>query len=140
MASKPKTAEVAATDNTVEERTNTDKPWLFKPGLPSANPRGRPKGSRNRLSENFISAMSDDFDQHGVSVIEAVRTEKPAEYLKIIAAIVPKEFTVNTVTLEDMSDDELIERLDQVRSIAASLHGAQARSAAKVSRGKTQPH
>jgi hypothetical protein len=46
------------------------------------------------LSERFILALHDDFEAHGNSVIEAVRTEAPAEYLRIIAGIVPKQFGI----------------------------------------------
>lgn len=88
----------------------------------NGNANGRPKGSRNRLSENFIAALSDDFDKHGPSVIETVRTEHPKDYLKVIASIVPKEFTVKDQTLEDMSDDELVELLAAVRSLTLAQH------------------
>ena len=111
-------------------------PW--QPGQ-SGNPKGRPKGSRNKLSESFISALADDFDKNGVAVIENVRIEKPAEYLKIIAAIVPKEINVNDMTLQDMSDEELLERLDEVRSIAAALAGAKAGSGIGSKAGKKAP-
>ena len=108
---------------------------LFKAGEEwTGNRAGRPKGSRNKLSESFISALSEDFEKNGVTVIEAVRSEKPAEYLKIIAAIVPKEINVRDMTLEDMSDEELLDRLDEVRSIALALTGAKAseRTGSKV--------
>jgi hypothetical protein len=111
-------------------------PW--QPGQ-SGNPKGRPKGSRNKLSESFISALSDDFEKNGVAVIAAVRAEKPAEYLKIIAAIVPKEINVNDMTLQDMSDEELLERLDEVRSIAAALAGAKAGGRIGSKAGKKAP-
>lgn len=110
----------------------------FKPGQ-SGNPAGRPKGSKQRLSENFIAALCQDFETHGQTVINTVRAEKPADYLKIIASIVPKELTIKTETIEDMSDDELIERLDQVRSVAAALLGSEATSRAGSTRGKTKP-
>jgi hypothetical protein len=77
---------------------------LFKAGQPSANPNGRPKGSRNKLSESFIARMHADFEQHGDSVIEAVRTESPGEYLRIIASIVPKQFGI-----EEGSDNVFIQ-------------------------------
>lgn len=112
--------------------------FKWKPGQ-SGNPNGRPKGSKQRLSESFIAALCQDFETHGQTVIDTVRAEKPADYLKIIASIVPKELTIKTETIEDMSDDELIERLDQVRSVAAALLGSEATSRAGSTRGKTKP-
>jgi hypothetical protein len=108
----------------------------FKPGQ-SGNPAGRPKGSKQRLSENFISALCQDFETHGQAVIDTVRSEKPADYLKIIASIVPKELTVNHNNIEDMSDEELLDNLEQVRSLAAALvgsHGSKAAARSGTSR------
>ncbi len=66
-----------------------DKPTgRFQPGNP-----GRPKGARNRLGEAFLAALADDFDQNGIAAILATRTEKPAEYVKIVASLLPKEIT-----------------------------------------------
>lgn len=65
---------------------------LFKPGQ-SGNPAGRPKGARTKLGEAFLQAMYDDFNKHGVLAVETVRAEKPDQYLKVIAAILPKEIT-----------------------------------------------
>jgi Family of unknown function (DUF5681) len=78
---------------TAEEQQN---PWLFKPGQ-SGNPAGRPKGSRNRHTENFLRAMSDDFERHGPEVIAKVRTEKLHIWLKIAADLLPRnvELDVN---------------------------------------------
>lgn len=61
---------------------------------------GRPKGSRHRLSEAFVAALADDFEQHGVAVIKAVRKAEPSDYLKIIASLMPKEFDA-TFKIED---------------------------------------
>ncbi|CAB4157790.1 hypothetical protein UFOVP679_45 [uncultured Caudovirales phage] len=78
----------------------------FKPGNP-----GRPKGSRNKLGEAFLEALHDDFNTHGVAAIVQVREEKPDQYLKVIASILPKELNVNVNDTDAMSDDELISRL-----------------------------
>jgi hypothetical protein len=44
-------------------------------------------------------------------VIEKVRTERPADYLKIVASLVPKQMEIDdrrtNTRAEDLSDDEL---------------------------------
>jgi len=78
--------------------------FKWEPGK-SGNPKGRPKGSRNKLGEAFVSAMQDDFLEHGPTVIQQVRTEKPADYLKIIASILPKEFKIERIE-DDLTDEQ----------------------------------
>ena len=51
-------------------------------------------GARQRLSEDFINALSDDFAKHGVSVVQQVREEKPVAYLELVAALMPKNVNV----------------------------------------------
>lgn len=83
----------------------------FQPGNP-----GRPKGSRNKLGEEFIKALYADFEEHGPAVIATVRQEKPDQYLKVVASVLPKEVKVTTEV--DLSDDELDKR---IRQLAAAL-------------------
>jgi hypothetical protein len=92
---------------------------LFKPGQ-SGNPKGREKGSRNKLGEAFIQALYADFDQHGVKAIRQVREDRPHEYLKVVASILPKELNVNTRQVEEMSDDELAAGIAALQSILAA--------------------
>ncbi len=61
----------------------------------NGNAAGRPKSSRNKLTEDFLKALADDFDQHGKAAIVEVRQEDPAKYLSIVAQLVPKETDVN---------------------------------------------
>lgn len=79
---------------------------LYKPGQ-SGNPNGRPKGSRNRLGEAFLQALASDFDQHGVDAIEKVRTEKPHEYLKVVASLLPKQVEIKEGAFDGVGDEEL---------------------------------
>ena len=89
----------------MSDRSRTTR---FKPGQ-SGNPAGRPKGARSRLSEDFLEALSTDFAEHGRAVIEKVRSEKPDQYLKVVAAVVPKEIHLPPErSVGDMSDAELM--------------------------------
>lgn len=88
----------------------------FQPGV-SANPAGRPKGSRNKLGEAFVQALQADFEAHGADSIKLVRVERPHEYLKVIASILPKEIKVST-DIDGLTDEQLDQR---IRQIAAAL-------------------
>ena len=56
---------------------------------------GRNPSSKNKLSENFRTALSVDFEAHGVEAIVKVRTDKPEVYLRIVADLVPKDVTLH---------------------------------------------
>ena len=120
--------------------SDTTKKHLFQAGDAwRGNRAGRPKGSKHKLSADFITALCKDFEENGPEVIALVRVDKPADYLKIIASIVPKELTIRDGTLEDMSDEELIDSLDQVRSLAVALSGATAVSGTRKKTRKEAP-
>jgi hypothetical protein len=68
---------------------------------------GRPKGSKNRLNVAFLTALALDFEEHGIETIRICRVEKPNEYLKIVAGLMPKEFTLEDNRLGELSDEEL---------------------------------
>jgi len=97
----------------VNKTTQLRKPWV--PGE-SGNPKGRPLGSRDKLSKKFILALHDDFEEHGSAVIAQVRQERPEIYLKVIASLVPRELHFKSANaFEGMSDDELTSLLVDVR-------------------------
>lgn len=80
--------------DTTEKKLRNLKP--FKAGSEwTGNAAGRPKSSRNKLTEDFLSAMADDFAKHGKAAIVTVREEDPAKYLSVVAQLVPKEAEVN---------------------------------------------
>jgi len=100
-------------ENTADKQRVIGRP--FQPGQ-SGNPAGKPKGSRNKLGEAFIAAMHDDFIQHGPQVIETVRIEKPDQYLKVVASILPKELNIKTDAFDGLSDEQLAALVVAARS------------------------
>ena len=78
------------------------------PFTPESAPRsGRMKSSRNKLGADFLYALQREFEQFGESVIREVRVDRPVEFLKIIASVLPKEFEITDTRMKDLSDDEL---------------------------------
>ena len=74
------------TDNT----NGQQKPWLFKPGQ-SGNPAGRPKGSRNKLAEDFIADAYAHWQQRGSTALETMAKTEPAKFCQMMANLLPKE-------------------------------------------------
>ncbi len=89
---------------------------------------GRPKGSKNRLSWSFLTALADDFEQFGIETIRICRIERPHEYLKVVAGLMPKEFEFTETKLMEVTDDELDGYIEFARQRLASKRDATAGS------------
>ena len=118
-----KTRGKSVTDGTAKKLRNL-KP--FKPGQ-SGNPKGRPKGARNRLGTQFLEALEADFNQFGPQAIALVREKKPEVYIKVVADLLPKEANINVEAgeafvelwkkISDGLGDELADHLDDDASL-----------------------
>ena len=57
--------------------------------------KGRPKGSKNKLSTLFTDALHDDFLENGADAIQKLRENSPGEYSRVIASILPKDINLD---------------------------------------------
>jgi hypothetical protein len=73
----------------------------------SGNPNGRPKGSRNKLTETFLDIIASDFAEHGAEAIERVREGDPVMYLRIVGSLVPRELIAKREQSPDVDYAEL---------------------------------
>ena len=102
----------------------------FKPGQ-SGNPKGRPKGARNRLGTQFLEALEADFNQFGPEAIALVREKKPEVYIRVVADLLPKEANINIEAgeafvelwrrISDGLGDDLADRVDAEQGPPPSL-------------------
>ena len=83
--------------------------------IPPVSP-GRPKGSRNKLGEAFLSDMLEDWAVNGKATIEAVRLEKPDQYLKVVASVLPRELNLRVNDFDDLDYDQLARQLAAIAS------------------------
>lgn len=66
----------------------------FKPGQ-SGNPKGRPKGSKSKLAEAFLKDALDAWDKNGKEALKVMAKERPGDFAKMVAQMVPKEMEVD---------------------------------------------
>ena len=52
---------------------------------------GRKRGSRNRLAEQFISDLHNEWQKSGASALERVAAEDPVAFVRVVGAILPKD-------------------------------------------------
>lgn len=84
---------------------------------------GRPKGARNKLGEDFVQKLQADFAEHGKKAIETVRQERPADYLKVVASLLPKQIEVKEGAFDGVSDEQLAALVLAARSALGTAGG-----------------
>ena len=101
--------------------------FVTKGGMKSPGS-GRVKGTRNKISQAFLEALAADFEEGGAAAIKIMRIERPSEYVKCVASILPKELDISDNRLAEIPDDELEFIIEYTRrQLAARLDSAQRR-------------
>jgi len=107
----------------------------LKPGE-ILNPKGKGAGTRERITRAFLLRLAEDFERYGIHAIARARRQDPLGYVKVAAALLPKEVTLLN-PIEEMSDSELAAAIALLRSHIAS--GA-AGTASDPAEGAAQTH
>ena len=103
----------------------------------SGNTAGRPRGSRNKLSEEVICALLRDFREHGQKAIAKVRREQPGVYLRCLTLLVPREHKAeHSNPIKDMTDQQIERSIEVIEQILAER---EAGANAKVIDGVPEP-
>ena len=72
------------------------------------NPKGRPKGSKHKLTEAFLRDFTEAWEEHGKAALNKLAVEDLAIFVRVAASVVPKQLdTEPSKLLEETTDAEL---------------------------------
>ncbi|MEI3852105.1 MULTISPECIES: hypothetical protein [Ensifer] len=77
---------------------------------PSIRPRAR-KAVRSKLGELFLEDMLSAWEARGAAAIHALIEKNPHDFLKAVAALMPKDVTINANQIGEMTDEQLLDRI-----------------------------
>jgi hypothetical protein len=104
---------------------------------------GRPKGSRNRLSERFLIDLEAQWEKSGADVLERVAKDDPVDFMRVVAGLLPSKVDASLAIIDadllreqtsfmaayklarsiigaDAEDTPLIEASDEAKAKAAN--------------------
>jgi Family of unknown function (DUF5681) len=109
-------ADAADSDSTVRKHRQRGLiPW--KPGQ-SGNPKGRPQGSRNKLSEDFLADLYESWLALGKAALVTAAWTDPVAYVRLVASLMPRELEATIPIVPERMSTAQLEAL-----IARDLQG-----------------
>lgn len=101
-----------------DDQVKRDENGRFVKGH-SGYPSGKPRGTKNKLVEDFIKDLYADWKTNGKQAITDVREKDTSTYLRVVAAMVPKEIDFKATIvheLEAMTDEQICDELARLRA------------------------
>jgi hypothetical protein len=76
---------------------------------------GRPKGSRNKLTTEFLDDLHSEWQKSGPSALQRLAQDDPGAFVRVVAQILPKEIDANVNAGSDFDGmDSVAEILQKV--------------------------
>lgn len=76
----------------------------------SGNPKGRPEGVRQRLSNEYLHDLHALWQEHGPSILRLTAMTRPDRIVQAVSALVPKEVNLSgTVDFRKQFEEFLLE-------------------------------
>jgi len=79
------------------------------------NPQGRPLGARTKLSDAFLKDILAAWQHHGTKAIATFVKDRPHDFVKLVASILPRHFNVKVNEFDELTDEQLIRQVAAVR-------------------------
>ena len=101
----------------------------FQPGNQwsrNGNGAGRPPARRTKLCSGCLEDLFADWQEGGAAAIKMMRIERPAEYVRVMCSILPKEMLFETGSVSELADDELDQMITMLRERALAVRQEQA--------------
>ncbi len=106
-----------ADDFTSQKREYTGENGKFRAGNP-----GRPKGSKNKLQEDFFRDLASAWETHGIVALQQMLTEYPEKFVQTVAGLMPKDSTVEITQRSVMRMPEVAESSDEWKPSRNTTH------------------
>jgi hypothetical protein len=68
---------------------------------------GRPRGARSKLTTQFLDDLHTTWETHGKTALERCAIEEPAQFVRVVAGLLPREANLNVeqqTIFADISD------------------------------------
>ena len=81
----------------------------------NGNGGGRPPARAPSCASGCLKILFADWQEGGAAAIKMMRIERPAEYVRVMCSILPKEMLFETGSVSELADDELDQMISMLR-------------------------